>query len=124
MNLPQEVYREKFEKIASPLREIPELTEFAVEYTSVLKICQRELENLDGLINQFCTSYLEALQPTSPNLNSTSFQPVSTNISPVTSSPKVKDDKSMKRDNGTHTRLPKESVLFLKRWLFDNSAHP
>eukprot|EP01118_Nematostelium_gracile_P005319 TRINITY_DN1675_c0_g1_i2.p1 TRINITY_DN1675_c0_g1~~TRINITY_DN1675_c0_g1_i2.p1 ORF type:complete len:227 (-),score=73.97 TRINITY_DN1675_c0_g1_i2:152-832(-) len=106
--------------------EDPEAEDFCMLYVDVLRFCRAELERMDNMTDEFCTSYLEALKP-----NATSH--------PVWNDP----DKSMaKRKSGNgeevaaiqqdnyvvHKKrrgnLPKAATNILKKWLFDHLFHP
>mmetsp|Transcript_1155 Transcript_1155/g.1586 ORF Transcript_1155/g.1586 Transcript_1155/m.1586 type:complete len:283 (+) Transcript_1155:130-978(+) len=44
--------------------EDPETEDFLMMYLDVLKGCRTELERMDAMIDEFCTTYLDALKPT------------------------------------------------------------
>jgi len=105
---------------------------FLMMHLESLMICKQELERMETMTDEFCTSYLEALKPNgqhSPFLNGDK-------IGQSTDSPGMKrkgdddtaggspgstDSPGTKKHRGN---LPKASTNILKKWLFEHLFHP
>lgn len=132
----------------------PETEDFLMMYLDVLKGCRTELERMDAMIDEFCTTYLDALKPTSatPQPNGSSTNPLASSNSLTDSQWDDKDHSSdenpgspetpmmvgMKRKGSIHDELqgehnadhkrrgnlPKAATNLLKKWIFDHLFHP
>jgi len=128
-----------------------ELEEFYMLYLDALGICRQELERMDSMTDEFCTSYLEALKPgPSQPLWSDDQKGLSAQhgpahhspngaTSPNSNSPKISDQKGLPGEEtllqeGAYSpqtpskkrrgNLPKTATNLLKKWLFDHLFHP
>jgi len=110
----------------------PETEEFLIMYCEVLRICRSELERMDSITDEFCTTYLEAIKPgpnqvwndeaqkalLSPQVKRKGMgEEVMGQMPPETYSPSMPQKK--RRGN-----LPKAATNLLKKWLFDHLFHP
>jgi hypothetical protein len=123
---------------------------FLMMYLESLRICKQELERMETMTDEFCTSYLEALKPNGQAQHNHFLSgatggpntPDDKNGSPNSNSPM--DSPNMKRKNGDdgnmsggspqqsgdfgnkkrRGNLPKASTNLLKKWLFDHLFHP
>jgi len=78
-----------------------------------LKICRQELEKLDSMVDDFCTSYVGALKLTSENDEQDESR-----------KRKGDDDLDQRSKRQKRVNLPKASTNLLKKWLFDHLFHP
>jgi len=129
-----------------PNNDDPELEEFLLMYLEALRICRLELERMDTMTDEFCTSYLEALkQPPMPQ-NSPGQPWTPEDNQQLDSSPHDESQVFVKRkgSNGqedlvalpagtgegyvVHKKrrgnLPKAATNLLKKWVFDHLFHP
>jgi len=117
---------------------------FLMMYLESLRICKQELERMETMTDEFCTSYLEALKPngqaqhnhflsntTGPNTPDDKNGHGSPNSNSPLDSPSMKrkngDDGNMSGGSPQQKRrgnLPKASTNLLKKWLFDHLFHP
>jgi len=117
---------------------------FLMMYLESLRICKQELERMETMTDEFCTSYLEALKPNASSSSSSSFlhnnndneNNNSNGNSSLLDSPSMKrkggDDVSPQSSPGSdfgnnkkrRGNLPKASTNLLKKWLFDHLYHP
>jgi hypothetical protein len=127
------IQTEKIFQIRDPFlgEDSMEVDSFLCMYLDILKHCKLELEKLDNMTDEFCSSYLEALKPAQNSifveekngkLTSNSDSNTSNN-----NNSKKKDENQTEFTNHNKKRrgnLPKASTNLLKKWLFDHLFHP
>jgi len=106
--------------------------DFVLMYIEVLRSCRQELERIDAMTDEFCSSYLEALKP---GPSSSSWGPEDISHKGISSKRKdlISDEIGSLSDQSIVTEslhkkrrgnLPKSSTNLLKKWLFDHLFHP
>jgi len=106
--------------------EDPEAEDFMMMYLESLRVCRQELDRMDTMSDEFCTSYLEALKP-GPSHSLTDEQRKGQTSSPF-GKRKFGEEQGDSGGYGSHKarrgNLPKASTNILKKWLFDHLFHP
>jgi len=108
-----------------------ESEDFVLVYIEVLRSCKSELERIDAMTDEFCSSYLEALKPgpssshwipdsDSKGIATKRRSSISDEMNGL-SEPIGSSNSSHKKRRGN---LPKSSTNLLKKWLFDHLFHP
>jgi len=110
-----------------------EAEEFAMIYVEVLRICKNELERMDAMTDEFCTSYLEALKPSGTVNHIWNNEEHKTGATPATKRKGATAEEAMslqppQENYVAHKKrrgnLPKAATNILKKWLFDHLFHP
>jgi len=129
--LPQSVVGRRKPDIRIPSEKIYELREtylgddseaeeFLGVYMETLRIFKSELERMDGMSDEFCSSYLEALKPEAINIDKSAVPPKRKSYSPG-------EDIGFEQypvHKSRRGNLPKSATNLLKKWLFDHLFHP
>lgn len=109
-----------------------EAEEFAMIYVEVLRICKNELERMDGMTDEFCTSYLEALKPSGSVTHMWNHEEQKTGVATMakrkTNGEEASNIQPQQENYVSHKKrrgnLPKAATNILKKWLFDHLFHP
>jgi len=107
----------------------PEAEEFALVYLEVLRVCKQELERMDQMTDEFCTSYLEALKPTGATQQVWSEDPQKLQMAKRKNlsgdeMPSLQQQENYVVHKKRRGNLPKAATNILKKWLFDHLFHP
>jgi len=100
-----------------------ESEEFMMIYLDTLRIFKHELDRMDTMSDEFCSSYLEALKPGSSGFG---FEEGAKGIS----KPRKPDELGYESYHAPASHksrrgnLPKSATNLLKKWLFDHLFHP
>jgi len=111
----------------------PDAEEFIIHYLDVMRIFKSELDRMDTMSDEFCSSYLEALKPGAIGSSGFGFDDKGLNAMKSKRSPEDPNSIGGSYEGSYHPNanhrsrrgnLPKSSTNILKKWLFDHLFHP